>query len=340
MSLGRRLISTGEAEEVQLFKTVLYTGNGGTKSVTGVGFQPDFVWIKPRSVADNHNIFDSIRGDRKQLIPNGTSAESTQPNTLTSFDSDGFTTGSDNNTNTSGATYVAWCLKAGNSTSTNTVGDIESTVSVNSNGGFSIVSYTGDADQSHTIGHGLSSTPELIIVKNRTATNSPNWAVWHKDFAGTTNNLFLNLNVNKSYATGRFGTVNSTTFKGGATGGNNEVNGANPMIAYCFHSVSGVSKIGSYTGDGTTSGKIITTGFEPSFLLTKPINPSGGYWYILDNSRSTTNPRNDALFPNDILAEISSTNYNVDFLSTGFELKNNTIGYNTNNEDYIYMAFK
>lgn len=135
----------------------------------------------------------------------------------------------------------------------------------------------------------------------------------------------------------------STTFNPVSTSGGN-------YVAYCFHSKSGVSKIGSYTGDGTTSGKIIYTtddgtssgsnGFEPSFLLTKPVGPSGGYWYLLDNRRSTTNPRNDALFPNDNLAEIESTNYNVDFLSNGFELKNNTIGYNTNNEDYIYMAFK
>jgi len=344
MSLGRRLI-LAEAPEVTLFKTVLYTGNGGTKSVTGVGFQPDLVWIKSRDSISNHDLIDSVRGATKVLEADATYAEFTESGNLTSFDTDGFTVGNVLRVNKSGDDFVAWNFKAGNSTSTNNDGDITSTVSVNSDAGFSIVSYTGDADQSHTIGHGLSSTPELIIVKNRTATNSPNWAVWHKDFAGTTNNLFLNLTASKTYATGRFGTVNSTTFKGGATGGNNEVNGANPMIAYCFHSASGISRISSYTGTGASHTLYTTDNgtsggsnpFQPSFVIIKRID-SADSWQIYDNQRGVTKQ----LEANTTNAEYTQDGTSlISFNSNGFTLGvDNSARVNASGAEYIYIAFK
>jgi len=330
MSLGRRLIST-EAPEVQLFNTVLYTGNGSTQSITGVGFQPDFVWIKNRDSTGNHALYDSVRGVNKRLVSASTSAEISN-SSFPSFDSDGFSLATnDTSSNANGDKFVSWCWKAGGSAVSNTDGtNITSQVSANTAAGFSIVTYTGATG---SVGHGLDSTPQIIIQKRIDA--SQDWYTYIPPgiIDGTSNYYYLLLNGTDVKATTGSTPPTSTTFNPVSTSGGN-------YVAYCFHSVSGVSKIGSYTGDGTTSGKIITTGFEPSFLLTKPVGSTGGYWYILDNKRSTTNPRNDALFPNDNLAEIESTNYNVDFLSNGFELKNNTIGYNANNEDYIYMAFK
>jgi hypothetical protein len=185
----------------------------------------------------------------------------------------------------------------------------------------------------------------IVIIKDLDATND--WMVLTNNLWTTPQQRFLKLNTTAAVDTSGVNVYNvdNTTFKNAYRNTN-----GNDHIAYCFHSVAGYQKIGSYTGDGSTSGKIIYTtddgtssgsnGFKPSFLLTKPAGPTGGYWYLLDNRRSTTNPRNDALFPNDSLAEIENTNYNVDFLSNGFELKNNTIGFNTNNENYIFLAIK
>lgn len=320
----------------------MYEGNGGTNFVSNVGFEPDLVWVKARDDAHDHVLYDTVRvvGSGKALSSNATYAEGAYDAAygfLDTFESTGFVakTGSSfaNYTNKNNESYVAWCWKAGGDAVSNTVGDITSTVSANQDAGFSIVKYTppgGGSVYTNTVGHGLTSAPEIIIQK---ATGvAVDWYVHTSLIDGSNDYLVLNSSAAKGNVTQNFA-VTSTTFTDWGWNGNEVVN-------YCFHSVSGVSKMGKYTGDGTTSGKIITTGFEPSFLLTKPVGPTGGYWYILDNRRSTTNPRNDALFPNDSLAEIESTNYNVDFLSNGFELKNNTIGYNTNNEDYIYMAFK
>ena len=187
--------------------------------------------------------------------------------------------------------------------------------------------WNGNGTTSQTVGHGLSSAPQVVIMKSISGNSA--WYVLTTAYS-TINPAYLQLESVNQANSATF-TSTSTTFTNFAYGGD--------TIAYCFHSVAGYSKMGSYTGDGTTSGNIITTGFEPSFLLTKPAGPTGGYWYVLDNKRNTSNPINTGLFPNDNLAEITSANYNVDFLSTGFELKNNTIGYNENNEKYIYMAF-
>ena len=339
--------------DTSTFKTVLYTGDGGTQYISNVGIDLEtnggLVWIKNRDASHNHILFDSVRGDGNgngyydRIMSNTTDAQQdTITDAISSLDSNGFTVvsaGSGSQVNNTNDDYVAWVWKGGGDAVSNTDGSITSQVSANQDAGFSIVKYTG---ASGSVGHGLSSTPEIIIQKQTDGT-----LPWYTYVApgvidSTSNYYYLELNTTAAKGTTGATPPTSTTFNPVSTSGN--------FVAYCFHSVSGYSKIGSYTGDGTTSGKIIYTtddgtssgsnGFEPSFLLTKPVGPSGGYWYILDNRRSTTNPRNDALFPNDSLAEISSTNYNVDFLSTGFELKNNTIGYNTNNEDYIYMAFK
>ena len=321
------------------FNTVLY--NGGASSVTQVGFKPDLLWVKGRTFPSNNRLFDSVRGaSAGSLRSNGPQLQETASGQrITSFDSDGFTAPIENgDVNQSSQDFVAWNWKAldhdRNLAAINNDGSITSIVSANPAAGFSIVKYTGNSLASMSVGHGLSQSPQIVISKR--LDSSQDWGVYTNLSTGNNTTDWLSLNDADAYGPGNFMNLSSTLLSAVATGafwiqGN--------QIAYCWHSVAGYSKIGTYTGDGTTSGKIITTGFEPSFLLTKPTGPSGGYWYILDNKRSTTNPRNDAVFPNDYIIEAESSNYNVDFLSNGFELKNNAIGYNTNNENYIYIAF-
>ena len=328
------------------FKTVLYEGTSAKQYISNVGMDLEtsggLIWLKSRDSADNHNLGDSVRGVQKFLYSNLTSQELTSANYFTSFEKNGFFIGTDNSINKNNDSFVSWVWKGGGTAVSNTDGTITSQVSANTAAGFSIVKWTGTGVDGKTIGHGLtSSSPEIIFTKG--LTNATSWVVGIGGISGLGINDYFTLNTsNIKYSSTTFYQAYSTnTFQVGVSSAN-EMNksASNDYISYCWHSVAGYSKIGSYTGDGTTSGNIITTGFEPSFLLTKPAGPTGGYWYILDNKRNTSNPINTALFPNDSLAEITSTNYNVDFLSTGFELKNNTIGYNQNNETYLYMAFK
>ena len=326
------------------FKTVLYEGTGATQYISNVGMDLEtnggLLWIKNRDAAYNNVLYDHVRNSF--LYSNLTNSQDT--NTAISFEKNGFITSSTSSAqNANNNSYVAWNWKGGGDAVSNGNGTITSSVSANQDAGFSIVKYTGNGTDGATVGTGLTQACNIVIVKDLTSSNY--WCVGGST-VGNGENLYLNDDGTK-LTRDRVKSVQTNTF---TLGNHFETNSTNNFIAYCWHSVAGYSKIGTYTGDGTTSGRIIYTtddgtssgsnGFEPSFLLTKPVGPSGGYWYLLDNKRSTTNPRNDALFPNDNLAEIESTNYNVDFLSNGFELKNNTIGYNTNNENYIYMAFK
>jgi hypothetical protein len=338
------------------FKAVLYEGNGAHNYISNVGMDLEthggLVWVKSRDTAYHHRLVDSVRGLSTDgvLFSNRNVAAEDLPSAtdnFTSFDKNGFTLGSTSSTNGSNFnndSYVCWIWKGGGDAVLNEVGDINSQVS-NSDKGFSISLYTNNGSASSRVGHGLTvdgvaTAPEVCIIKKVSV--SASWHFMTTVIDGSFDDLILNDTAAKSDSSLTAPTTTTFAAESGATG--------QSMVCYSFVSVAGYSKIGTYTGDGTTSGRIIYTtddgtssgsnGFEPSFLLTKPVGPSGGYWYLLDNKRSTTNPRNDALFPNDNLAEIESTNYNVDFLSNGFELKNNTIGYNTNNENYIYMAFK
>ena len=346
MSLGKRLISVESAiPDSQSFNTVLYTGNGSTQSITGVGFKPDIVWIKPRSFADNHALSDSTNGVNKSLAPNTTAAIQTTLG-VTSFDNDGFSLPNWGNVNQNGATFVAWCWKAGGgTTSSNTDGSITSTVQVSNASGFSIVKWTGTGAQG-TIGHGLSSTPEMIISKRLDATN--NWSVYHKDLSLSHSTypdwMYLNLaNAEQNSASSAnhpFYAAPSSTLIYQNTGTSESTNvSGGEYISYCFHSVSGFSKIGSYTGNGSTSGPTITTGFQPDWLLVKD-RGTGNSWRILDSSRSTSNPRNDYLDPNTSSAEGTSIYSNVDFNSNDFQLKNLGSNYNNSGRTYLYWAIK
>ena len=332
------------------FNTVLYTGDDTntsyTRDITGVGFDPDFVWIKDRDNSNfEHALFDSVRGAgaSKILSSDSTGAEGwTTAAPMSAFITDGFSVqprspwNANNLVNKNGEDFVAWSWKAGGAAVSNTDGTVTSQVSANVDAGFSIVTNTSPTG-AYTWGHGLSKAPELWIHK---ATNyTYGWETMYPDEFGQAtgsnnpsdwNRIFLNTTA--ATTTNPFYSATDTVLS--ITGWGLVSN----FVTYCFHSVDGFSKIGSYVGNGSTTGPIITLGFEPAWIMFKPTTATG-YWYILDNKRSTTNPRNDGLFPNDSLNEITNTSYNVDFNSDGFQPKNNTIGFNQNGQTYIFMAF-
>ena len=339
------------------FKCVLYEGTGSTQYISNVGMDLEtsggLLWTKRRTGSDvSYAIVDSVRGiatsGSNYIASDRTDAEASSTNMPSSLEKNGFfVQGSGGRTNTNGEDYVSWVFKAGGATSGNSVGDISSQVSLNSTLGFSIVSYTGDANMSNTIGHGLKigtteTRPDLIIVKNRTATNNPSWAVWSSVFTSSSETLQLNSNALSNAISDRFGTITTTTFKGGASG-NNEVNGANPMIAYCFASVTGLSKISSYNGDSSSNLGVSTVGFKPSLLVIKKFSGSGtGHWMVYDNRRDTANaPQTDTcLFWNLDDPDFSASDINVRFDDDGFTVLGNNSNINGAGNSYLYIAFK
>ena len=321
------------------FNVVLYTGNGSTQSITGVGFKPDFVWLKLRSAAGyNHVVFDSTRGATKRIYPNDVAAENSNGK-LISFDSDGFTFNGSGSSNVNGQTFVAWCWKAnGGTTSSNTDGSITSTVQVNLKAGFSIINYTGNNTAGATVGHGLGSTPELIIFKP--LVGAAGWKVYCNQLSDPANKVLSLQDTGAEATINAFnGTLpNSSVITLAAYG---DTNRTSSIIAYAFHSVAGYSKIGSYTGNGSDNGPIVETGFEPAFVMIKRSSGTGN-WQIWDNKRSTTNTRDKLLFPNDSAAE--QTLAYVDFLSNGFQIVDASgatggTNVNINGSTYIYIAF-
>jgi len=334
---GKRLIKSNDEGGGASFNTVTYTGNGSTQSVSGVGFQPDFVWIKSRSAATSNKLTDIVRGTTKGMVSSTMAAETTDSNGLTAFGSDGFTLGTDSVYNNSGATYVAWCWKAGGAAVTNTDGSITSEVSANVDAGFSVVSWTGNGLDA-TIGTGLNQQAELVIAKGRANLALYNrWITYHKDLA-TNYGLYLDLSQSADNGDGNYfrsGSFTSSVFAVGDDIFGPNVNGTT-MIAYCFHSVAGFSKIGSYTGNGSATGTTITTDFEPAFVMIKR-SDSTGNWVILDNKRDTSNPIDKTLNPN--LSAVESTANDIDFNATTFQLKSTNEDTNANTGTYIYMAF-
>ncbi len=319
------------------FNIVIWTGNGTSQSITGVGFQPDWVWGKERSNTSSNELLDTTRGATNYISSNLSNAQGTSGQGLQSFDADGFTVGNDGAWNQNGETYVAWCWKAnGGTTSSNTDGTQTSTVQINTKAGFSIVQYTASAaGASETVGHGLGTTPAMIILKRTDSTED--WYVWHKDLGagGSALNQFLKLNSTspQATATNLFNTVNSTVFNPSYTNGVPNTN-----IAYCFAEKAEYSKFGSYIGNGTTNGPVVNTGFEPAYIMIK--NSTSTYeWTVYDNKRSTSNPRNNVLYPNTSGAENSGETGDINFLTNGFQpiAPNGTI--NHNGGTMIYAAF-
>ena len=314
------------------FNTVLYTGNGSTQSITGVGFQPEWTWIKCRSDARNHQAYDVVRGATKQIYPNLTNAEDTDVSSLTSFDSDGFSLGSAGAVNVSGQTLVAWNWLAGGTGVSNTQGSIASTVSANTTSGFSIVSYTGTGSNA-TVGHGLGVAPKMVIVKNRNTTNG--WEVYHASL-GATKVILLNSTEAEQTSSSSWNNTSPTTlvFSVGSAAGTN--GSGNPLIAYCFAEKKGFSKFGSYTGNGSTDGTFVYTGFKPAFVIIKRTNTTGE-WGMFDNKRDSFNVATKELKAN--ASDAEEVNGAIDFLSNGFKLKATSAFMNASGSTYIYMCF-
>ena len=314
------------------FNTVLYTGNGTTNAITGVGFKPDFVWLKSRSNAYGHAVYDNVRGATKYLYPNLTNAEATNSTTLQSFDTDGFTLGANENSNqTSGITAVSWNWLGANTTASNNSGTITSTVSANTTSGFSIVSFTGNATAGATVGHGLGVAPSMIIIKNRSISNY--WGIYHKSITAS-NILVLNAtDASASSDLWNYTTPTSSVFTLGNVGPNAS---GNSIIAYCFAEIKGYSRFGSYTGNGSTDGPFIYTGFKPAFLIAKRTSSTGN-WRTRDNKRSNYNAVELVLNPN--LTATDTTEDPHDFLSNGFKIRTSGPENNSSGGTFIYMAF-
>jgi hypothetical protein len=316
------------------FNTKLYTGNGGTNAITGVGFAPDWVWVKDRTSANSHGLFDVIRGATNALLSNTTNATVTNANYLQSFNSDGFTLGSEGAFNTNTNLYASWNWLANGTGVSNTSGSITSTVSANTTSGFSIVSYTGTGANA-TVGHGLGVAPDMIIFKNRSS--AVNWSVYARP-NGAGYGQFLNTTAAKDLDSTYFNNTDPTTSLF-SVGSNSFTNGSgNNMIAYCFDSIKGFSKIGSYTGNGSADGTFIYTGFKPSFVMVKR-SDSTGSWLIHDNKRNTFNVANLWLGANLSNAETTSSDESKDFLSNGWKIRGTGTAQNTSGGTYIYMAF-
>jgi hypothetical protein len=322
-----------------VFDATLYTGTGASLSVTNTAsFKPDLVWLKRRSAADDHAWYDSVRGVQKQVESNTTTAETTETTGLTAFGSTGFTVGALAQINANAATYVGWQWQAGQgSSSSNTNGTITSTVSVNASAGFSVVTYTGDRSSTpQTVGHGLGVAPAFIIFKSRN--NASQWLAYHQSL-GNTKAVYPNL-TDAAFTTSGFFNNTSPTSSVFTINTANENNGnLYTMVAYCWTPIAGFSAFGSYSGNNSTDGPMVYTGFQPKFVLIKGTGNASG-WQLQDSARNTYNVVNAVLRPD--LSAAESTGYGgvLDFLSNGFKLRTTDTNYNSSSYGpYIYMAF-
>ena len=322
------------------FEAITYDGNGSARSITGLEFKPDFVWIKERTAGttSGNRLFDSIRGAGNVLLSDSTSAELDRSTELTSFDTNGFSLGDATTVNENGSTVVAWCWKAGGTAVTNNDGSIASSVSANQEAGFSIVVYTGNgtAGGGGTIGHGLGKTPEIMFVKNRA--DASNWSV-NGNAGGRliygTNKLQLHVSSALVSDTNEVTAANATTFTvttSGATNGQNDSH-----VAYCWVSVPGFSKFGKYTGNGSSNGQYIHLGFRPACIIIKNTTTATS-WVIYDNKRSPFNEVDEVLYPSGTGQRATGDN-EVDFLANGFKYRAAANKVNSGNKIYIYMAW-
>jgi hypothetical protein len=337
----------------QHFDTTTYTGNGGTQSITSLGFQPDFLWIKSRGSSSAHVVSDSVRGTDSNgylfLAPDDTYGEgvfdTSWHNTygkVTALNSNGFTVvngSSPGNVNTSADTYVAWSWKAGSTTVTNTAGSTSAQVRANPTAGFSIVTWTGTGSTA-TIGHGLGVAPKMIIWMHRTNAGAYNHITYHASLPSAAYVVYLNLAQGQSSDNNAFNTTAPTSSVFTVGGYNN----ADTMVAYCFAEVADYSKIGSYTGDGSTTndGPFVYLGFRPKFIIGKRSDTTGGWW-MFDTARNTSNLADDYFYADLSDGEFTNiTTLNIDILSNGFKVRSGTSPssyINASGGTYIYMAF-
>ena len=318
-----------------------YTGTGVARSVSNavntVSFAPDFVWIKDRTTAYSHILFDTIRGAGNYLISNGTLVETTDTNYMSAFTSTGFSVGTSAVSNGNTENYIGWQWKAGGTAVSNTAGTITSSVSANTTAGFSVVTYTGTG-ATGTVGHGLGVIPGMVIEKRRNATS--NWFVYFPQI-GSGGTYFEGLNTTSAGNTSStsqisfsstLGTINNATDHG--------ANGIN-YVWYCWAPVAGYSAFGSYTGNGSADGPFIYTGFRPRFLMIKRTDTAGNNWVILDTSRDTYNAAGLYLYPNLSAAEddYRASTGPIDILSNGLKQRSTLSNVNASGSTYIYAAF-
>ena len=317
------------------FDTILYSGDGSaSRTITGLEFKPDFVWIKERTASSvsANRLFDSVRGVGKTLLSDNTTAELDRDTELLSYNDHGFVVGDSGTVNENGSTVVAWCWKAGGAAVSNSDGSITSSVSANQQAGFSIVSYTGTGSVA-TIGHGLGKKPDWIIVKNRTDSN--NWNIYHSA-NGANYVLYFTTSARVDQTSNWNDTEpTSTVFTVGTSNGSN--GSSDNMIAYCWAEIPGYSKFGRYDGNNNSDGPYIHLGFRPAWVMIKNFNADSTEWYILDSKRDTDNPVGQYLSASSDAEEGTYIFY--DFLSDGFKLRNTGAAQNPNGQSIIYIAF-
>ena len=327
------------------FQTALYTGNGGTQSITNDGnsdLQPDLVWIKNRTTAYQHQAYDTSRGATKKIQPSNTNAEATDTTGLTAFNTDGFSVGSNVGVNQNSANQVAWQWKVNGGTTTSLSSNINSVCQVNQDAGISIVKYTcTGGGNGQAVQHGLGLVPQVIITKNRTDTSYSDWITYHHSI-GYTN--FLKLNTSAAQA-------GSSPYNGGEPTNLTYnvsidlVEATKDYVSYVFAPIQGYSKFGSYVGNANANGPFVYTGFKPAFVMVKILPHSGWDWAIMDNKRTPTNANGTYrfLWPNLTAAEFtdgdSSINMEIDFLSNGFKIRTARNELNYSGAKFIYMCF-
>jgi len=322
------------------FNTKLYTGTGSELAITGVGFQPDWTWIKGRNVAYDNNVFDAVRGSTKRIMTNQTNAESTQAQMCKSFDSDGFTLGTDGGVNENNTrTYVAWNWKAGTTGSGSTTGSgtyKAYSYSVNTTAGFSIVKYKGNGTAGHTIPHHLGSAPTFRISKIL-SNSGDNWTVYSETL-GNTKELNLNTGDAVGTTTNYWNSTspNATNFTLGTNGiaNGNDVD----IISYNFAPKTGYSKFGSYVGNGNADGTFVYTGFKPAWVMVKNANNSSADWTMFDVKRNTSNIMDKRLRANLSNAEDAPLGF-IDFTSNGFKWRTDSFAVNGDGNNHVFMAF-
>ena len=319
------------------FNTKLYTGNAtNPTTISGIGFQPDWVWTKGRSTAEGHRWCDSVRGATKDILSNTTSVESTNAIGLKSFNSDGYVIGNSNGYNKNTETFVSWNWLAGTSVSGTTTGSGTGKAysgSVSTTAGFSIIKYLGNGAAGHTIPHHLGAVPEWILVK-QTIGGTENWFSYHVSLGNTKD---IHLNQTNAGATADSWNDTTPTSSVFSISDQSAVNGdGNTHVAYCFAEKQGYSKFGSYAGNGNANGTFVYTGFRVGWVMIKRTNGSNG-WYIYDSTRDPLNQNTKALLAAESDAEQDESG--MDLLSNGFKLRNTDGSKNGSGNSYIYMAF-
>ena len=308
--------------------TKLYIGNGSTQSITGVGFAPNLVWIKPRDNTGWHRVFDSVRGTLNVIYPNDTYQNDVTSGSLTAFDSDGFSVGTNAGSNENTEPFVSWNWKAGTTSGLSGGTITPSAYSINTTSKFGIYKYTGNGTAGATIAHGLGATPYLVIVKR--LTNAYDWAVQNPyTHATDPQEYILRLNTtnygtqddafNNTLATSTVVTLGASTYTN-ATSADQE------YVMYAWAPVKGYSKFSWYKGNGSANGPVINTGFKPSFILVKRWDSGSINWIIADNKREGYKPDNDPLYPDVNVAEGTADNINI--FSNGFKVINSGDDYN------------